>query len=124
MAKDFVKTGVRWCVGTGDSIDVLNSPWLPDPENPFVITSHPSLEGAKVSQLMSVSERAWDLELVKDIFQERDVGLILGIPLSAGQDADRLCWSHEVSGVYSVRSAYQLIQRNNGRWATPDSGQI
>ncbi|KAM6569730.1 hypothetical protein CsatB_017715 [Cannabis sativa] len=69
-ARPLIRNGVRWCVGDGSGINVLGEPWLPDPDNPFIISDHPALQNAK--------------------------------------------WK-EGSGVYSVRSAYQILQESKGR---------
>lgn len=115
-AKDIVQMGVRWSVGDGANIEVLHSPWLPDVDDPTVISTHPGLVGTKVQQLMQPEIKQWDVELIRDLFQERDAQLILGIPLSPSQVEDHLMWVHEISGLYSVKSAYKLIQKQQGRW--------
>ncbi|XP_060966250.1 uncharacterized mitochondrial protein AtMg00310-like [Cannabis sativa] len=88
-AQALVRAGVRWSVGNGASIDVLNEPWLPDQHNPFVSSSHPALHQAKVNNLLTMDMSSWDIELLKDLFEERDHDLILQIPLGIHRDSDR-----------------------------------
>uniref|UniRef100_A0A803P8S6 Reverse transcriptase domain-containing protein n=1 Tax=Cannabis sativa TaxID=3483 RepID=A0A803P8S6_CANSA len=91
-ARPLIRNGVRWCVGDGSGINVLGEPWLPDPDNPFIISDHPALQNAKVENLFSLGGKEWDFP-----------------------SCDHLCWWKEGSGVYSVRSAYQILQESKGR---------
>ncbi|XP_060969989.1 uncharacterized protein LOC115713780 [Cannabis sativa] len=119
-AQQLVRKGLRWCVGDGTEINVLNEPWLPCSDNPYVSTSHPSLIGAKVHSLMKINDTGWDMEILEDLFEERDRRLIVKIPLQQSAAKDTLTWAYEASGIYSVKSAYKLLQQVNGRWDNDD----
>lgn len=108
-AKDLVKSGVRWSVGAGRSIDILHQPWLMDDSNPYVKSTMQVLEDNKVESLMQVDNRAWDVEVVEDLFNDRDMQCILQVPLSPNRDEDRLFWKEEMCGTYTVKSAYKLL---------------
>ncbi|XP_062075576.1 uncharacterized protein LOC133777401 [Humulus lupulus] len=101
--KPLIIQGARWHVGNGESIKVISDPWLLDESNPCVTTFHPSLVDAKVSALMHVERGGWDVDLVHDIFNERDASCILNIPLSPNRDRDCWYWSFETSGYFSVK---------------------
>uniref|UniRef100_A0A803PF85 RNase H type-1 domain-containing protein n=1 Tax=Cannabis sativa TaxID=3483 RepID=A0A803PF85_CANSA len=121
-AQSLVAMGVRWCIGTGENISVLGEPWLQDHSNPCIISDHPALVNAKVSNLMHGEGGGWDLELINDLFLERDRGLILAIPINLSSTEDHLTWHKDVSGSYTVRSAYNLLQESQGQWhSTEDS---
>ncbi|XP_060965512.1 uncharacterized protein LOC133034440 [Cannabis sativa] len=113
-AQSLVRAGVRWSVGNGSSINVLNEPWLPDHQQPVVISSHPALQQAKVCNIMSMDSSSWDEDILKDLFEERDQRLIRQIPLNINHTSDSLCWFNEPNGMYSVRSAYTLQQKLKG----------
>lgn len=66
---------------TGDYISITEDPWLPNVENPFIQTVHSAIQNEKVSSLMVTGENRWDEDLLNDIFEERDINLILSIPL-------------------------------------------
>lgn len=53
--------------------------------------------------------RSWDVDLVRDIFIQRDANMILATPLSES-NSDSWYWRKEKSGVFSVKTAYTLIQ--------------
>ncbi|KAM6552927.1 hypothetical protein CsatB_013689 [Cannabis sativa] len=122
-AQDLVRKGTRWCVGSGEDINVLHEPWLPSEEQPFIESTHPGLLGSKVCNLMEVGGGSWDKEILDDLFEERDKKLILDIPLHSTQGRDKLHWIHETSGFYSVKSAYKLLQKVQGRWQQQEDEQ-
>lgn len=109
-ARSVVMAGMRWKVGDGKSIQVLGCPWLPDDQNPYVATEILALEGKKVCQLLRMDSNKWDEDVVKDVFEERDSRIILNIPLSEVAQPDGVYWSKEISGIYSVKSAYKMLQ--------------
>ncbi|XP_074353914.1 uncharacterized protein LOC141690814 [Apium graveolens] len=79
-AKSLVKAGARWMVGT-DSLE---------------------LNANMVSSLMFTDRRAWDEDLIKDMFNVRDQQCILKTPLRSSVVDDRIYWSKENSGQYSI----------------------
>lgn len=52
----------------------------------------PKLENIKVCDLMDVSEKKWDDEVLNDLFNVRDVQLIRNIPLSSRDIDDSWLW--------------------------------
>lgn len=59
---------------------------MPD-KDPYVRTNYEALKYKMVDVLMNLDRCSWDVNLVKDIFDERDAQLILSIPLN-GTDID------------------------------------
>ncbi|KAM6569155.1 hypothetical protein CsatB_017140 [Cannabis sativa] len=87
-AQDVVKMGARWRVGSGALISVLHQPWLPSEDNPYVISSHEALQSCSVSNLLQPGRMCWDMELLEDLFDSRDVELIFKIPMPALPETD------------------------------------
>ncbi|KAM6560015.1 hypothetical protein CsatA_029254 [Cannabis sativa] len=52
-AQHLIREGVHWCVGNGEDINILDEPWLPIKENPYVSSLHPALFNVRVSNLLS-----------------------------------------------------------------------
>lgn len=109
-AKGVLERGVRWRVGTGENISILEQPWLNHDLNPFISTSSPVLEGKTVSSLFQIGSNEWDLDVIKDVFNDRDQYLILntGIHNEAGEDTlsgvlTRVCSMKRVHGVLKIR---------------------
>lgn len=87
-SQSLIKAGVRWRIGSGDKIIILDDVWLPDSTNPFVISIHPGLADQKVNSLMKKGFQEWDLKVNRDMFVFRDQNQIYGIPLRSNHEAD------------------------------------
>lgn len=97
-------------MGDGNSINVWEDPWLIDTQSPCIKTTMPQyLREAKVSSLMKVNGTGWDEELIDDIFEQEDRDNILNIPLPISGHKDKIIWSKEEKGVYSVKSCYRAL---------------
>ncbi|XP_074327790.1 uncharacterized protein LOC141665702 [Apium graveolens] len=103
-AQHILRQGLGRRVGDGNSVQILNEPWLPSIDNPYVSTESTDIEGHTVSMLMAPNERKWDEDLVKHLFTQRDVNLILATPLSDNIE-DSWYWRKEKSGNFSVKTA-------------------
>ncbi|XP_074376896.1 putative mitochondrial protein AtMg00310 [Apium graveolens] len=56
-AKPLLISGVRWLVGSGESISIKNQPWLDDAANPYIISDSPTFENNTVASLMGNNSR-------------------------------------------------------------------
>lgn len=72
-AQILLKMGAVRRVGSGNNIDIVKDPWLPNTQDPYVHSLHPALVGNKVSSLMMEDQNEWDVDLTNDIFDDRDV---------------------------------------------------
>ncbi|KAM6550661.1 hypothetical protein CsatB_000469 [Cannabis sativa] len=115
-AQSVVRHGARKSIGSGCGVSILNDPWLPDSINPYVETVHPALINQNVVSLLCVDNHSWDVEVINDLFGERDKNLILSIQLSDHSPLDRWSWNLESSGFFSVKSAYRFLQSTQGNW--------
>lgn len=86
-AQDLLKTGRGRRVGSGESISIMNEPWLPCDSDPFIRTDNEALTGNTVDSLMITNQDSWDIDLIHDMFNNRDADLILSIPVRR-MDAD------------------------------------
>lgn len=89
-------------LGNGTTINILEDPWLPMQHEAYVQTNSLTLQGQMVSSLMDDSGN-WDIDLILDVFDNRDANLILSIPLDTGVQ-DSWYWRQEKLGCYSVKS--------------------
>ncbi|KAK2644581.1 hypothetical protein Ddye_019776 [Dipteronia dyeriana] len=58
---------------------------------------------------MTLGIFSWDDDILQDIFNARDRGLVHQIPLSRRNIEDKLFSHHDSNGVYSVKSAYRYL---------------
>ncbi|XP_062102876.1 uncharacterized protein LOC133813856 [Humulus lupulus] len=119
-AQQIVKQGASIRVGSGRSISILEDPWLPNVEDPYIHSSHPSLVNTNVSQLMITGQNQWDKDILQDLFIARDVDLISSIPINE-EETDSWYWRFEHRGIYTVKSAYAAIQAEKTTNAASDN---
>ncbi|XVF55323.1 hypothetical protein PTKIN_Ptkin06aG0027900 [Pterospermum kingtungense] len=63
-----------------------------------------------VHDLMIPGTYEWDIELISDVFDQRDVREISSIPLSRHGGHDQMIWHCTKNGRYSVKSGYNLLR--------------
>ncbi|KAJ8765269.1 hypothetical protein K2173_011966 [Erythroxylum novogranatense] len=68
------------------------------------------MDAVNVQELLVLNLTRWDLDLVQEVFCDRDVHLIQSIPLSSRKRPDWWKWRGERKGIYSVKSAYKMLQ--------------
>lgn len=110
-------------MGSGESVEIRNQPWLQDEDDPYILTELQGLENTTVSSLMVVGERRWEKDIVADLFNLRDQQCILNTRIG-DENEDSMYWWQESSGEYSVRSAYRLIQARKGLWRVSDNNSV
>ena len=59
---------------------------------------------------MNVDGRAWDTDILNDLFNACDRELILRIPLSIIPFTDSRYWIFDPGGGYSFKSCYRALQ--------------
>lgn len=83
---------------------------LPDDTNPYVHSNHIGLQGACVSNLISINSNIWDRDIVDEMFKEWDKELIYSILLGVSVCRDEWYWKEESYGDYSEKSAYNCYR--------------
>uniref|UniRef100_A0A803QS69 Reverse transcriptase domain-containing protein n=1 Tax=Cannabis sativa TaxID=3483 RepID=A0A803QS69_CANSA len=110
-AQGLVRDGVRRLVGNGSTVSILKDPWLLDEVNPFIESQQLCLVDKMVDSLMKDDVREWDEEVLRDVLTVRDQELVWKIPLSSDVERDGWFWNKEASGLFTVRSAYRILQQ-------------
>jgi len=108
-SKFILKAGSRWRIGEGDDISVWYNNWIagdvtliPPSQGDF------HLSNLRVSHCMLHNHKSWDVPFLESIFDQQTVNHITNTPLFTSVKEDRLIWSKESNGDYSVRNAYRL----------------
>lgn len=123
-AKEVVSSGVRWRIDTGESIAITGQPWLQNDVNPYITTVSQSIVNKTVSSLMCTEKRDWDIDVIRDVFNEEDQKSIMDVQLEENNGQDVIVWKKEQTGVYSVRSAYRMLQEQKGKWSLQHNNGI
>ncbi|KAM6593350.1 hypothetical protein CsatA_001053 [Cannabis sativa] len=63
-----------------------------------------------------IKKGSLDLELLDDMFVERDKNLISSIQLSSSTNNDSWYWNMEYADLYTVKSGYKYLQSTTGNW--------
>ncbi|XP_050238017.1 uncharacterized protein LOC126687501 [Mercurialis annua] len=116
-----VKFRSSWVIGDGQTVSISGEPWLMNIDNPFTTTDlHPTIAQASVNSLLKVDAKEWDLDVVSDLFNSRDISEIVSIPLVPDKREDSLSWRLERRGIYSVRSGYKHLMQTRHRGSNLD----
>lgn len=102
--------GWCWRIGNGEKVLINDDAWLPGNVHFKLFYPIPHLQNSYVSQLIDHSSREWKTEVINGTFHTADAKRILSIPLAWTPVNDALAWGGEGYGVFSVRSAYKLLQ--------------
>ncbi|KAL0286539.1 UNVERIFIED_CONTAM: hypothetical protein Sangu_2472600 [Sesamum angustifolium] len=106
--RDILVAGLRWRVGNGRFLSIIDQLWLPRPKTFQLIGCLVSFQvDSKVEPLIT-SSKEWNEQLIGAEFYPADTKCILGISLRSGEVQDELIWHYESKGVFSVKSAYRL----------------
>lgn len=110
-------------MGDGCNVDILNDPWLPDIENPYVITKSEALIEQKVSSLFDMNQDQWDMDVLAEMFEERDYMLIVSIPVQRNEP-DSWYWKKDKMEQYTVKNVYAMIQEKKHEQHSSDSSSF
>lgn len=89
-----LKQGCSCRIGGDHSISIKDVPWIPGEHKPYVQSNNDAFINQTVSSLMIDGERSWDIDLITDMFSDKDVNLILSISLGTEVE-DNWYWRHE-----------------------------
>jgi hypothetical protein len=116
------RKGIIWRVGDGEQIRIWEDPWLPRGATRRPITPRGAALLSKVSELIDPVTGSWDVQLLNDIFWEEDVKEIMLIPVRVGHD-DYVAWHFDSKGIFSIRSAYHVLDDQRERDARRQRGE-
>jgi len=118
---DLLKQGIIWRVGNGSQIRIWRDPWIPREMSLRVISRQGRCRLRWVSELLDIDGRGWDFDKLIHIFNPADVEEIAKTKIPARASEDFIAWHMEKTGIFTVRSAYNLalnIKRGQGVQST------
>ncbi|KAK9032690.1 hypothetical protein V6N11_056948 [Hibiscus sabdariffa] len=121
MSLQEVKSGFFWQVNTQSTIKILSDKWggfQPITLTETYIDNHDN--PLLCNEFMNESGDAWDATKVMQVFNSTDAAAILSCPI-AKNHTDILIWANHSSGLYSVRSAYHWLMRQQHNDAPPST---
>ncbi|GMI64491.1 hypothetical protein HRI_000118400 [Hibiscus trionum] len=107
-ARKTLEMGIIWRVGSGRTISIWDDPWIP--LLPTKLSTSPRAQNLIwVSDLICPISRKWKENLIYEVFNTGEAHAILAINLPRSPQSDLLAWEGELSGCFSVRSAYRIL---------------
>ncbi|XP_058208113.1 uncharacterized protein LOC131321121 [Rhododendron vialii] len=113
-----LRKGWRWCIVDGKAINIWHDPWLPRSLNFRELSPAAPVDSlchsvTQVSDLIDEVTHSWNIPLIKALFSDIDVEVILSIPISSHGAPDKGEWHYIDNGLFSVKSAYRLTRSSN-----------
>ena len=112
-AKPLLISGLQKTIGTGWDTRVWSESWVPDsvaqPPRPADHINY-RLPQLLVQSFIRNDTKEWDIQLLREFFHPDDIPLILGLKPSRSLAPDGYVWNHTKSGVYSVKTGYELLR--------------
>jgi hypothetical protein len=105
---ELLKFGIIKRVGNGRSIQIIRDNWIPRKEGLKITNMKKNSRRRWVNQLFVPGSKAWNPNLLQELFHEHDVEAIASISIPESDSEDRIAWHYEKNGMFSVRSAYHL----------------
>lgn len=109
--KEVILQCCRRRIRNGQNTKIWQIPWLPCTINGFITSDMPELlNDAHVSCLVDETNRSWDEDVLKDIFNERDNKLIQQIPVPLRDREDSWYWCSDDKGKFTVKNCYRRLR--------------
>ncbi|KAA3453713.1 reverse transcriptase [Gossypium australe] len=106
--KGLLSSGLKWRIGSETSVSIWQDYWLPENDQQLIATD--KVAGMDwVSDLILQNPNRWNNDIIYSIFAKEEVDQIVSIPLPTINQADKIVWFKESSGIYSVKSGYKLL---------------
>ncbi|KAL8111232.1 hypothetical protein AgCh_019083 [Apium graveolens] len=113
-AKEELKTGLRWVLGDGQTINVRSDRWLRNKDDFCVDQSSTTADmSTKVCEFFRADLKSWDVTKVKACFNQADADAILSTRIPRTGTKDRVAWCHSSDGKYTVKTGYQWWHKNH-----------
>ncbi|XP_019198971.1 PREDICTED: uncharacterized protein LOC109192724 [Ipomoea nil] len=103
--------GMKWKVGTGDSINFWEDWWVGDApiNNGTDIVIPDDMKDMRVNTLIS-GDKAWDLSTVRELLPNHVMENIRATPIAVvEQQQDTLMWPYSGTGLFTIKSGYNFI---------------
>lgn len=100
--------GSHWRVGSGTEISIWRDKWIPSGISRVTTPINTLGDDALVFVLIDDHSNNWRTELIDEVFTTFDATAIKSILLASVPCPNRLIWSYNANGRFSVHSAYHL----------------
>lgn len=112
--REYFVNNCCWFIGSGNSIPIWNDPWIPGiPGFRPTRLQQSNIQVSLVSDLFVQGEKAWNIDLLQQLFPQNQVEAILDIYIPLEKEVvDKLVWLKTPSGNFTSKSVYKLLADN------------
>lgn len=113
-SRKILREGTCFRIGDVTTIDIWRDPWvlgLPN-NSPLVKEGVDSINIRRVFELRDSSNIAWNVDLIHSIFTEESTEAILRLEWPCFQCSDKIIWTGNKEGRFSVKSCYNMLFRS------------
>lgn len=104
---------MKWRLGNGNSLKILNRPWLSSLDNPCITFPQiSSMENLFLSDLIDHGKCEWKRDRIQSLFDAEISNKILQLPLLNIDMEDKLIQSYNTNGFCNAKIAYHVIMSN------------
>lgn len=102
------------------SISIWDDAWLPNNNHPYVqSTCPPNSRFTKVADLIVPNSSSWNESLITSLFGHTDRNMIRSIPLTDSRTGDKIIWTEDDKGIFTVKSCYKALMGSMSSTNTP-----
>nr|POE91095.1 amino acid permease 1 [Quercus suber] len=101
---------MQWRIGDGNHARLFHDNWIPGQFPTKAVPSRlEAISDAKVSSMIDLNSREWNMELLENCVAPFFIQKILAIPICRTNQDDVLFWPRSKDGSYTVKTGYQLL---------------
>ncbi|KAJ1269253.1 hypothetical protein BS78_07G196800, partial [Paspalum vaginatum] len=126
---ELLKQGLIWRIGNGSQVRIWRDPWIPRDMSLKVSSRRGRCRLHWVSELLNQEGSDWDHAKLIQLFNPADREAISRIRIPSRTAEDIIAWHGERSGIFTVRSAYNIamklknLQTETSSSTAPDGGR-
>ncbi|KAL1073250.1 hypothetical protein V6Z11_D11G209000 [Gossypium hirsutum] len=106
-ARKLIEAGMGWRIGNGMAMNIWNDVWVPSLGDGKLQFQNIDIRYTTVSDLINVDTFTWNCDAIWELFGGNQLKLFMSIPLVSDVHTNKLVWSGDKTGEYTVRSGYK-----------------
>ena len=119
-ARPLLQQGLRKRIGNGYDTKVWEEPWIPGtPARPPVRRGNVYDPELRVHHLIEQQSKTWNVTMLNEFVRTDDVQRILSLRISKTGRQDCVSWDFTKSGLYTVKSGYEVAHEMRTRQHFP-----
>ncbi|XP_056698192.1 uncharacterized protein [Spinacia oleracea] len=110
VGNQVLSQGLAWKIGSGARVRITLDSWVPNVQVSFRDSVHESDYPTLVSSLINPRSYAWDVSVVRRLFDNSTANAILSLERPSVPMDDFVYWKFTPAGLFSVKSTYVALE--------------